>query len=116
MALARLWWSLHPNPGGLLLAVGSVGLVAAAALLATLPIGATTYETGVVRSIGFGADNYANYPLAEIQLSDRRVYLRLPLDHHCRVGSRVRVALQKTLLLGGVYLSDLQPCGWADPD
>jgi len=107
VALARLWWSLHPGFRGLLLAM----LIGVALMgIAVLPIGPPKHVSGVIESFGFGVSKFGSYPTAYVKLSDRSGMVSVRWGSSCRVGSQIHITRQQRLW-GLVYTADWPPCG-----
>ena len=84
--------------GRLAIAVVLVILTLAALAVMAVPIGPATDGYGVVRTLGFTETDVGSKPYANVRLGDRDVRVGLDRRGLCRVGDRIRVRSQKTLL------------------
>ncbi|WP_421932054.1 hypothetical protein [Phenylobacterium sp.] len=101
--LIRLWLSQHQ--GGMHLAMGAVVIVVLAVIF--LPRMGPTQLVG--RVAGFALNEpHGRFPLAYVQLSDRRVTVHLGA-HSCATGDRIHIEKHKALW-GPSYRAGVMAC------
>ena len=114
LALSELWWRLHPELRGLLLAMFVVSAVAG---FLVLPIGSPQHTGGIVDHLGepWGGRSGSSFRLAFVRLPDRRVTVILPYsDGLCAAGRPMRVVRQQHLW-GVGFQSEQPPCALNGP-
>jgi hypothetical protein len=105
VSMLRLWLFEWSGPLGLMLAA----CIAAVFFVLFVPIGSVKEEQGTILNFGSSETDTGSYPLAVVALPRGAVTVPLPRAHHCEVGGRIRVQMQRQLW-GARYISAPIPC------